>query len=519
VNTKRKTPSSAPDVFVTGGTGFVGHYVLTELLRQGRRCGALLRAPLSASLSRLTGLLGGLGIDVTEAIAAGRLVPVQGDLLGDAPMVRGLNIGVIVHVAAATQFDRDSTGEPWRTNVQGTGGLLGWAAAWGVRELHQVSTAYCCGKAGGVIAEQFREAAPVFRNEYEQSKWEAERLSREWAVHTGSSLTVYRPSVVVGAYETGRASKFDGLYLSARATEALSRMYEPTDPARHALALRLRGRPEGCQNLVPVDYVAAMIGAAIARQTMHGRIYHLVHPRPPTNQTIADGLNRHFDVSGSRWVAPESFDEMSLTEHERLFNEFSRPIAHYFVDTPTFARENAAELERLAGLACGVFDQAAISRLMSFAQASRWGKRRLPAGPAAEASCAEYFERFLPRNVPRSQVAKMTGLSVTVRFIIEDEADGQWVCRFERGALAQVHRGMNTLHEDFGYRLTREVFWRAVGGKVHPQHAFLTGEVEIVGDVERALKMAMILHAFNQEFPFDRASQPSGDQPCLLQAC
>lgn len=518
-------PSSAkaPVVFITGSTGFVGHYVLAQLLRHGRRCVVMLRAPLASSLARLTGLLRDLDIDANHAISAGQLVPIEGDLRGDAPVINGLRIGAIVHVAAATQFDRDSTGEPWRTNVEGTARLLHWASAWGVRELHHVSTAYSCGKTTGIVAEAFREIAPAFRNEYEHSKWEAERLSRRWASETGGTVTVYRPSVVVGAYETGRASKFDGLYLSARATEVFSRMYAPTDPARHALSLRLRGRPDGCQNLVSVDYVAAMIAAAVARPAMHGRIYHLVHPNPPTNQAIADALNSHFDVRGSHWVAPESFDEMTLTEHERIFNEFSKPIAHYFVDTPTFARDNAAALESFAGITCGFIDQAAISRLMSFAQATNWGRKKR-VKPAATSSCAAYFERFLPANVTRSQVAKMTGLTVTVRFIIEDEPNGQWVCRFDRGALAQVHRGPNTLREDFGYRLTRDVFWRAVGGQVHPQHAFLTGEVEIVGDVERALKMAMILHAFNQEFPFDRVNQPpsvgaiNGEQPCLLQA-
>lgn len=57
-----RASSSAADLFITGGTGFVGHYVLAQLLRQGRRCGVMLRAPLASSLARLTGLLSDLGI-------------------------------------------------------------------------------------------------------------------------------------------------------------------------------------------------------------------------------------------------------------------------------------------------------------------------------------------------------------------------------------------------------------------------------------------------------------------------
>lgn len=507
-------PSDAPqpDLLLTGSTGFVGHQLLANLLRQGRRCGVLLRAPLLDSLARLEKLLTDLDIDFHCAIASQQLVPIEGDLSAGTPCIGSLRIGTIIHAAASTLFDRDSVNEPWRTNVEGTSRLLSWAEQWNVRNLHHVSTAYSSGRHKGTVPEAMHDGPRSFRNAYEHSKWEAERLCRAWADSTGSTLTIHRPSVVVGAYETGRASKFDGLYLSARATEVFSRMYDANDPARYALSLRLRGRAEECQNLVSVDYVAAMIAAAVARPAMQGRIYHLVHPNPPTNQRISDSLNHHFNVAGSHWVAPECFDEMVLTEHERIFNEFSKPIAHYFVDTPRFARSNAEDLEGVADLRCGDFDQAAISRLMRFAQDCQWGKKKRKSRKGVS-SCAAYFEEFLPNNVSKSNVARLTGLSVIVRFIIEDERNGQWVCRFDRGKLAEVHRGSNSLHEDFGYRLGSEAFWRAVSGKVHPQLAFLTGEVQVFGDVERALKMAMILHAFNQEFPFEQ-----GGQRCLQHA-
>ena len=506
------TESTPSDLLITGATGFVGHYLLANLLLQGQRCGVLLRSPLKDSLARLVPLLADLGVDLHAAIASHQVVLVEGDLNSAAPDVGSLLIGTIIHAAASTLFDRNGLNEPWRTNVQGTAQLLDWAKQWNVRNLHYVSTAYSSGRHEGIVPEAMHDGPRSFRNDYEHSKCEGERLCQQWAQSTGGTLTIHRPSVVVGAYETGRASKFDGLYLSARATQVFSQMYDASDPARHALSLRLRGRAEECQNLVPVDYVAAMIAAAVAHPAMQGRIFHLVHPNPPTNQMISDSLNRHFNVAGSHWVAPESFDGMELTEHEQIFNSFSKPISHYFVDTPRFERSNAAELERIAGLRCGVFDQAAISRLMHFAQACHWGKKKR-ATRVASTSCDAYFEDFLPKNVAKSNVARLTGLSVIVRFIIEDESNGQWVCRFEQGQLTQVHRGSNTLHEDFGYRLSSDTFWRAVSGKVHPQQAFLTGEVQVFGDIERALKMAMILHAFNQEFPFEQ-----GGKRCLQHA-
>lgn len=501
-----------PIVLLTGATGFVGHYLLAKLLEQECRCAVLLRSPLRESQERLRLLLADLNVDLDRQIASGQVIPIEGDLCSELPDVGELQCETIIHAAASTQFDRDGRGEPARTNIDGTARLLRWISQWPVKHFHHVSTAYASGRYDGSIPEKLHEGPREFRNEYERSKWQAERLCQQWAKEAGTSLTIHRPSIIIGAYETGRASKFDGLYLSARATEVFSRMYDADDPARHALSLRLRGRADDCQNLVPVDYVASMIAAAVVRPQMCGRVYHLVHPNPPTNQNISDALNTYFDVHGSHWVSPESFDEMTLSEHERIFNDFSKPISHYFTDTPKFQRDHTAELENATGLSCGIIDAAAIARLMRHAQSCHWGKKRRSSS-VAKVKCSDYFEKFLPLNVVRSQVAKLTGLSVIVRFIIEDEANGQWVCRFERGLLAEVHRGANTLSEDFGYRLTRDVFWQAVNGKVHPQHAFLMGQVHLFGDIERALKMAMILHAFNQEFPFDQ-----GGRQCLLHA-
>lgn len=57
--------------------------------------------------------------------------------------------------------------------------------------------------------------------------------------------------------------------------------------------------------------------------------------------------------------------------------------------------------------------------------------------------------------------------------------------------------------EEFGYRSTRDVFWEAITGRVPPQELFLSGRAELFGDIERAMKMATILHEFTREFPCD----------------
>jgi len=267
--------------------------------------------------------------------------------------------------------------------------------------------------------------------------------------------------------------------------------------------------------------LAAQVAHAVTDRRWHCRVYHLTHPNPPTNAQIRQAIESYYHITGGRFVDPDTFGPTVMNETERLFYEVSRPIEHYFVDTPTFDRGAADELERSANVRCPAYDPQAISRLFSYADASRWGRGKVvekanypvtgDTNDTTDKATDEdaplydaYFKSFLPDRISRSQTAKTTAATVTMRFIIEDVANGQWVCRFDRGRLVEVHRGENTCKEDFSYRTDSHVFWRAIAGDVHPQEAFFKRQARVAGNIEQALKMAMILHKFNQEFPCDR---------------
>ncbi|MFQ5590392.1 MAG: SDR family oxidoreductase [Phycisphaerae bacterium] len=497
--------TSGCSALLTGATGFLGHHILAELLERRWRCTVLLRHPLEGSIARLNALLAEVGIDFARYVGDGLLRPVCAELPDTLPSLElDDSPTVLIHTAAATNFRRSATGEPERTNVEGTRAVLAWATQLGLRRVHLVSSAYACGRTSESVAEVFNPRPASFHNDYEKSKWEAERLCTDWARRTGFEVTIHRPSIMVGAFQSGRATKFGGIYLSARAAELLGRMHQ-NGTRLHALSipLRIKGRPLDRQNIVPVDYVARMIVAAAATEDAGGRVYHLVHPNPPSNLQIKHAFERYFDIGGGRFVSPEEFSCADLNELERSFYDVVSPIEHYFVDAPVFHREHAAALERLAGITCPVYDVAAIHRFVRFAQSASWGRRR-SGGTVSAPGCAEYFESFLPVHIEKSKVARVTALSAAVGFVIDDEPDGHWVCTFDGGRLTRVDRGCYRQQEDFGYRTTRAVFWESVSGSPHPQELFLTGRAEMFGDIEQALKMSMILHSFTREFPCDQ---------------
>jgi nucleoside-diphosphate-sugar epimerase len=409
-----------------------------------------------------------------------------------------------------TRFAAHADGEPQRTNVTGTRRLLDWARRHDVHDFHLISSAYACGRTAEPVPEQPYTARPEFHNVYEQSKWEAEQLCFDASRRGEFTLTVYRPAIVVGHYASGRVTKLDGFYVSVRATELLARSYEGAPRwQRHAVPLRINGRGGDPQNIVPVDYVAAMIAAIHAEPQRHSRTYHLVHPDGPTNSAIKTAMESYFDIAGGHFVDPAAFDALDLNDAERLFREVSRPVAHYFTDTPHFLRANAARVEAETGITCPTYGEAALHRLFDGATAAASRARRQRRRSAHQRTpgpspCATYFQRFLPARIALSQVARATAMDVTIRFIIDPDG-GDWICRFDAGRLTRVGRAAEHVGGvDFGYRADVDTFFKAISGRAHPQEFFFGGGAEIFGDIERALKMAMILNAFSREHPCDR---------------
>ena len=498
-------------VLLTGATGFVGHHVLCEFLRRGCPCAVTLRRPIEPQVARLARLLMPLGLDVPAAIKARRLIPIPFDLLDDAPPDPPVRIASVLHAAASTRFELDGSGEPTRTNVEGTRRLLAWAHALGVRDFHYVSSAFACGRVARSTEARFGYPQPTFHNAYERSKWLAEELVHDAASRARRPATIYRPSIIVGSSDTGRASKFDGFYVPVRATELLNRAYgDCLRDERHRIPLRIKGRPGDAQNIVPVDYVASMIAAIFTDPTLHGRTYHLVNPHPPTNALIKAALEEHFDIAGGTFVEPQYFACNALNQTESLFHDVSKPVEHYFIDSPQFDRLRTAEVERAVSISCPRYDVASLRQLFAAAVECGWGKARSAPKPhrtitvAGDDECPVYFERFLPMRIPLSRVARMTAMDVRIRFIIDDQPKGDWLCAFERGQLKHVARGAPQLPCDFGYRADLKSFWRAISGTAHPQEFFLRGRADVFGDVARGLKMAMILNAFSREHPCDR---------------
>ena len=252
--------------FVTGATGFIGRFLVGELLKRDGTIYVLCRA---GSLEKVDELRARWGVDDD------RIVPVLGDLglerLGVDADEFPAPIDHFFHLAAIYDLTADADSQHV-ANVEGTRHAVRLAEALGAGHFHLASSIAAAGLYRGTFTEDmFDEAERVDNNPYYQTKHESEAVVR---TECTIPWRVYRPGVVVGHSQTGEIDKIDGPYYFFRTLQRL----------RGVLPSWMRGIGlEGGEiNIVPVDYVAAALDHIAHVDGLDGQAFHLTDPEPLT---------------------------------------------------------------------------------------------------------------------------------------------------------------------------------------------------------------------------------------------
>jgi nucleoside-diphosphate-sugar epimerase len=360
---------------MTGVTGFLGHFVLRELLQRTGRVVVVLRSPVEESLRRLEGMMQRLDTSLVTYLESGRLVAAEGNLPDRLPPARWGRTEEVLACAASLQLFSNGNGEPYRTNVAGTEALIDWACRHDVPRIHSVSTAYVCGSLGGAMAEAFHARPPSFQTEYERSKWEAEERYARWARRPGAVLTLFRPGFLVGDSRSGYTTQFGGFYQFARLVSLLKEQYAAgANGDGTYIPHRIPGRPDApIQNLVPVDFAARIIGEVVGEPSLHGRIYHLTDPEPPTWDDFKQWLEEYFHLHGGSYVdcerlTDENPAERLLWEKYELF----LPRIHHHI---RFEQANTRRVMAERGIEFPRLNKGRFFSLLDYAVSQRWGQK------------------------------------------------------------------------------------------------------------------------------------------------
>ncbi|WP_137130041.1 non-ribosomal peptide synthetase [Rhizobium sp. FY34] len=274
-----RATGGATHVFLTGATGFLGTYLLQELLRDpARKVTCLVRG--DDGMSRLRRAF--QQYDLPQAELTERVAILAGELsepnLGLAdPDYNALvqNADCIVHNGAEVhhlhRYERLR-----QTNVLGTREILKLACAGASRHIHYISTLSALtprrGSDGDVRPVCELESVDGFAppaGGYNRSKWVAEHLVNE-AAKRGLPVTIYRPGAISGDSLTGA---FNGSDILCRLVQA----YLYTGKA-----------PEGDRllDMLPVDHVARAIVHLSGKPASAGQVFHLIHSAPVSSARL-----------------------------------------------------------------------------------------------------------------------------------------------------------------------------------------------------------------------------------------
>ncbi len=303
-------------IFLTGATGFLGSYLLRELLdRTDARVICLVRAADSkAAKLRVLDTLAKYGID--EPGQAARIQAYKGDLseprlgLSEelwaelASSVEAIyNCGALVNFAYPYQALRAA-------NVLGTLEILRLATSKRLKPVHHVSTYSIVGSLSLDPRRDIESDAHIFRRPlfdnaylcgkfvdlgYVKSKWVADFLVLA-ARDRGVPIVVYRPASISGHSGTGRWSEHDWV---CRLIAGCVKM-------------GVAPQQDVVLNLVPVDRVVGAIVTLSMRQESWGRGFNLANPRNVAWSRILERLNAQgFEVTE---IDPETWQKRLVAE-------------------------------------------------------------------------------------------------------------------------------------------------------------------------------------------------------------
>jgi len=214
------------------------------------------------------------------------------------------------HFASDLRFEAHYREQLRVTNVEGAGHALDLAVAIGAKRFVYISTAYVCGRAGGLIEEHLSARDQGFSNDYEASKAQAEQRVVDRCQALGLALTILRPSIVLGPRKTKSLEGAEtGLFSLVHAV-----LWIKSLQSRRTAPARVAALPEAEINFVPVDCVVSDMMALAHTGFGDQMIYHLTSRSCPTVSACWQALSSVIGLSSIVLVEPGSFDPSPI-EH------------------------------------------------------------------------------------------------------------------------------------------------------------------------------------------------------------
>jgi thioester reductase-like protein len=355
--------TAAKTILLTGASGFLGAYLLHDLMAATEACVYCLVRSRSESEGSQKIKNNLLKYGLWSDDFASRIVPVPGDLgrplLGVGAETFGAlckSIDAIYHSGALVNHVY-----PYRvlkdSNVRGTEEVVRLASRVRLKALHFISTV-------GVFSPtkdreiRILESDPLSDGRglvdgYRQSKWVAEKIVAI-AADRGLPVRIYRPGLVTGDATTGIWNTGDFLPRMIKGCIQLG-----SAPDRDAII-----------DMVPVDYVSRTIVHLSLQPQLHSGVFHVVNP----HSISAIELGRLIVSFGYKTTAVSYADwrDALLEDAKTSSNNALYPLLTMFTDDPPLdlvpAFDCRRTLEGLKGtqIVCPAIDAELMATYLSY---------------------------------------------------------------------------------------------------------------------------------------------------------
>ncbi len=380
-----------------GATGFVGGFLTAELLKRGHDVVILARDAHNATtqdrIKRRLQIAYGKSLPAGcnyRILSADITNPNLGLGLGDFD--RFAEVDAVWHCAAMSKFNTDNT-SIFKTNALGTLHVLDFASRIKAKRFHYVSTAYVCGDRTGTVREDELEAGQRLKNDYEESKFRAEHLVKEWSLEFGLQTSIYRPSVIVGSSVDGRTTTFNGYnYLTKvfyRQRRAILKGFQD-DPDKFAgsgirktvsglvLPVRIPCSSDATVNIVTIDHVIDVMLRLASKPDSIGRVFHITDSNPPKGRDLFNMSTNAMGIDGIGFV--DAFEKLKSQSSnsamlQRYEQKISREISQYIPylrQEPRFDDSNVQEVLGVDYKPPRKIDRPLIQKLFEYAKSVDW---------------------------------------------------------------------------------------------------------------------------------------------------
>jgi thioester reductase-like protein len=315
------------NIFITGGTGFLGWDIAKNLL-EDKNSRLYFLAREKSGLTAENRIIGLVKKDYTAGKASDildRVELIEGDITAPGLGIEkrlsdriSKEIDIVYHSAALCEF-----GVAWDKikiiNVDGTKNVLEFAKrCTNLRSFNHISTVGLAGNFSGVFREDYLDKNQRFNNTYERSKFEAEKLIHAYK-REGLSASIFRAGIITGNYATGHTTNFQMFYQFL-----------------HILSLELFDElpvnKDVKYGFCPVDYVAKSI-CIISRDAGKGRTYHVVNPNTISFSSFLDKTSGYFGFKKPILIPKDEYDYNKLSGFRKKLIDFYLPyMIHEKID-------------------------------------------------------------------------------------------------------------------------------------------------------------------------------------------